>query len=994
MNKVLFFTFAVVCLAAFTLSASAALKPGDKRYGFRLLERRFVKEVNAECLLFEHEKSSARLLKIAADDANKTFAAAFLTLPPADHGLPHIMEHSVLNGSRRFPVKSPFDVLAKGSLNTFLNAMTGDDFTIYPVAGMNEKDYFNLMHVYLDAVFFPLIYDDPRIFMQEGWHYELTDKEATPVFKGVVYNEMKGAFSNPLRELNYQVFKGLFPNAPYRFSAGGHPSAIPDLSYEEFLDFHRRCYHPSNCLIFLYGNADLEKELEFIDSAYLSHFDRADRAQTIPLQPPFEERRKVTSPYSATAGADPARDSYLTLSWVTGSGRDRTLVTALEVLQDVLVEQETAPLRLALQQAGIGREVSSSVEDLNQCVFQILVQNADARDAERFLEVVMQTLRRAVEEGLDKKAVEGAINRLEFSLREDNDPQRGLKYIFRALPAWMYAGDPFAGLEYEKPLAEVKKALTTPFFEEVIRTHLIDNPHALLLTLVPQPGLEAETAERTEERLRAFKTSLDEQQIDELVRKTEELIAYQQQEDSPEALATIPVLQLEDVDRQAPWYELQEEVIAGRPVFRYQDFTNGVVYLRLLFDLRGLTPEQLPYAELLSELLSALDTEKRSYGDLDKELNLYTGGFNAYLDTFLPERRDERLLPQFIVSAKTMSAHIERTLSLVDEIVRLTRFDDRERLKTLLQRRQSHWEEYVKSNGLAVARTRLASAFSRQGWFEEKTGGLDYYRFITAAADSFDRQAERIIDELQRTASMLFRRGNLTVLVTCGADEWKTVYGLLPAFIGEFPEQPVEPVDFAPVPEKRNVGLAAASKVQYVVKGYDFKQLGYSWNGKLRVLDQVLSRDYLQNKIRVIGGAYGGFSTISPSGRFIMASYRDPNLRETLQAFDGAPDFLRSFQVDDQEMTRFIIGTVARLDRPMTAAAKGDLALRRRLEGVTREEVQRERDELLSTTVEDLRALVPLTADVLKQNLYCVYGSEQKLAAEKQLFDDIVTIGR
>jgi presequence protease len=994
MHKYIFWPVLLLFLAVFSVSALAAFKPGETYHGFKLLEKKFVKEVNAECFYFEHVQSGARLLKIAADDANKTFSIAFKTIPESDCGTPHIMEHSVLNGSRNFPVKSPFDVLAKGSLNTFLNAMTGSDVTIYPVASMNDKDYFNLMHVYLDAVFNPLIYDDPRIFMQEGWHHELTEKDAPVTYKGVVYNEMKGAFSSPTTELNYQIYKALFPDVCYGFSSGGHPNAIPSLTREAFLKFHDTYYHPSNSYIFLYGNADLDKELEFIDSAYLSKYQKSEARVTIAKQAPFTAMKEATASYPVAEDADVDHQTYLSLNFVTDSGADRALVMALQILQEVLVQQESAPLRLALQEAGIGREVNSSIDDLNQVVFQIVVQNANAEDKDAFKDVVMKTLRDVADKGLDKEAVEGAINRMEFHLREGNDAQKGLTYNFQALSGWFYADDPFLSLEYEKPLAVVKTALTTNYLESLIKTSLLDNPFALLLVLTPQPGLEKEINARDEAECAAFKQSLTDAAEDSLVQQTQELIAYQQREDSPEALATIPMLGLKDINPRAEWYALLERQVSGRPLLYYQDFTNDVVYLHLFFDARVLPVELLPYAALLAEVMGSLSTENYSFGDLDNALNLHTGGFSTYLSSYLEERSDDHLLPQFMISSKAMKTKTDKMLELIGEIVKTTNYADKERLKAVLVRHQSRLDDRIKSDGLGYARTRLASYYSREGMFNETTNGLDYYHFVTDLVNSFDDHADSISADLVRTAVLLFTRDNLLVSVTCGKAEMSTLLKPLTAFVKELPQTAPSYRDWPFTFSKKNEGLLAASKVQCVIEGYDFKKLGYNWNGKMRVLDQVLSTDYLHNKIRVIGGAYGGFSSFAPSGRVYFASYRDPNLKETLQAFQGAPEYLHTFEADSATMTRFIIGAVARIDRPLTPSDKGDLAVRRFLEKTNKEDVQRDRDAVLAATAPDIRAMEKLVSDILAQDEFCVYGNEEKLTLEKALFGGLTKLSQ
>ncbi|RQW03962.1 peptidase, partial [candidate division KSB1 bacterium] len=530
------------------MTVYADFEKGQSYFGFELKEKKFVQEVNATCLLFEHTQSGARLLKIAADDDNKTFSIAFKTVPESDAGTPHIMEHSVLNGSKNFPVKSPFDVLAKGSLNTFLNAMTGSDITIYPVASMNDKDYFNLMHVYLDAVFNPLIYDDPRILKQEGWHHELTDAEAPIVYKGVVYNEMKGAYSNPVRELEYQVGRHLFPDNAYRFSSGGYPKAIPSLSLEAFLDYHRKYYHPSNSYIFLYGDADLSAELEFIDREYLSSYQRSDAKVSLPLQQPFAAMKKATAFYPVAAEADTVEQTYLAVSYVCGTNIEQKLTTALDILADVLVNQESGPVRIALQKQGIGKDVRAMVDPMQQNVFQIYVQNANPHESDRFLGVIRETLTQLVSDGLDKQAAEGTLNRLEFRLREGDDAQKGLTYNFRALNGWFFADDPFLSLEWEKPLAAIKKEMQEGYLEKVIQDYLLDNQHALLLTMKPKPGLEALLNDEVSQELGAFKASLSPEEIGRLVEETRELLDYQQREDDPTALATIPMLDLRDIN--------------------------------------------------------------------------------------------------------------------------------------------------------------------------------------------------------------------------------------------------------------------------------------------------------------------------------------------------------------------------------------------------------------------------------------------------------------
>lgn len=984
----------IVTLVCSTAFAGDFIK-GQTYYGFKLLEKRFVKEVNTECLYFEHEKSGARLFKIAANDPNKTFSIAFKTDPESDCGTPHILEHSVLNGSKNYPVKSPIDILDKGSLLTFLNAFTGSNLTCYPIASMNEKDYFNVMRVYLDAVFNPLIYTEPRILKQEGWHYEMEKPDGPIVTKGVVYNEMKGAYSNPARELDYRRDQNLFPDNGYRFSSGGYPTEIPRLTPDMFIKYHQKYYHPVNSYILLYGNGDLGRELSTIDNEYLSKYDKAVRPSGFPLQKPFTAMKEVEAYYPVTEGSNTTNQTYLSLSFVCGLGVDRATAMSLDILSDLLVNQEAAPVRLALQKAGIGKNVHANVDDLQQNVFDIQVQNANPADKDKFREIVMATLEEVSRKGLDKKAVEGAINRTEFQLREGNTAQKGVRYNFQVLPGWLFADDPFLTLEYEKPLAVVKTAITGDYLESIIRKYLIANPHSLLLVMAPKPGMEKEINAVVEKQLQDYRALLSEKEKETIVKETQDLIAYQKREDTPEALATVPILERKDIDPRAAWYSLEEQHISGAPVLYREEFSNNVVYTRMLFDARVLPAELLPYAALLARVLGSQNTENYSFGDLDVALNIHTGGVNAFLSTYLENRNDDNMIPKFIIESKVMAKKVDKLIQLLGEIVNRTRYGDSERLQTILIQHQSNLDAMVKRNGSVYSRTRLASYFSNTGMFDELTGGFEYYWFITDLVKNFAAKQKEISDNLARTASLLFTKSNLTAAVTCSRDDLPVYAQELPKFVNSLPEGK------APVYskwkfnfEKKNEGFLTASKVQYVQKGYNLKKLGYAWSGKIQVLNQILSSDWLQNRVRVIGGAYGGYSSFFSNGQVFFSSYRDPNLKETLDNYDAIPDYLGKLELNDKEMTRYIIGTISELDRPLTPSDKGNAALRYYIEKTKPEDIQRERDEVLRVTLGDIKAMKKMASDILGQNAFCVYGSEEKINSHKELFGKIEKVDR
>jgi len=961
-------------------------------HGFRLIEKRFVKEVNSECLYLEHIKSGARLFKIAANDPNKTFSIAFKTFPESDNGSPHIMEHAVLNGSTNFPVKSPFDVLIKGSLSTFINAFTSKDFTMYPVASMNEKDYFNLMLVYLDAVFNPLIYKDPRILKQEGWHYELSDNNNPILYRGVVYNEMKGAFSNPSRELWYQVFKNLFPDNGYGYESGGYPTAIPSLTQEMFINYHKKYYHPENSYIFLYGDSDLEKELAFIDSAYLSKYVKDSNIITIEDQQPFIAMKDITSYYPVMEGSNTENQTYLSLNWVAGHNTDQALNMALDILCEVLVNQEAAPVRLALQKAGIGQDISASSSNFKQNVVQIIAQNAKSIDKERFREVIMTTLKEVVQKGLDKKEVEGVINRKEFLLREGNDAQKGMTYINQSLAGWFFAADPFLGLEYEKPLAEVKTSLTGKYLEAIIDKYFLNNPHSLLLALEPKPGLDKEKNEITEKVLKAYKEKLSDDKITALIKETQGLIDYQKREDTPEALATIPMLDIKDINPVAIYYSAEETKAEAIPILYHEEFTNDVVYANFFFDLRVLPQELIPYASLLSNVIGLLNTRKHSFGELNQLLNIHTGGFYTSLKIYTEEMDDNKIIPKFAVTSKSMNNKLEKMFELTAEILKETDYSDTARLKTLLVRIQSQLDAEMKSNGYAVASRRLPSYFSNQGMFNEITRGIDFYWFISNLTKNFNKNARTISENLSKVASILFGRGNAIAATTCGKRDSDLFSKNINILAEAMPKEENKYYDWIFNLENRQEGILAASKVQYVIEGYDFKKLGYSWDAKMRVLSQILSTDWLQTRIRVIGGAYGGWSTFSLNGTVTFNSYRDPNLKETIINYDSTPEYLTSFKADNKSMTRYIIGTIAGMDSPLTASEKGDLATTYFFNKRKPEALQADREAVLSTTQENIRDFAPLVKDMLNKKAICVYGNEEKLTKEKELFKTLIKI--
>jgi Zn-dependent M16 (insulinase) family peptidase len=973
-----------------TSGADEPLPIGALVHGFKLEQKQFIKELDGEGYLFRHLKSGARLLKVVSKDDNKVFSVAFKTPPPDDTGIPHIMEHSVLNGSENFPVKSPFDVLSQGSLKTFLNAMTSSDSTIYPVASRNDKDFSNLMHVYLDAAFKPLIHKDPRILQQEGWHYELESPAAPLAYKGVVYNEMKGAYSAPERQLDYVMNKVLFPDNGYGNSSGGRPEAIPQLTYEQFKAFHRKYYHPANSYIYLYGNGDMEKELAFIDDRYLSGYDKINVDSRIPLQKPLATPSLVRGQYGIPEGTPVDGKTYIARSNVYGLNTDQELNIALDILAEALVNHQAAPLRVALQKAGIGRDVSAGVDSIQQPVFMITVTNAEAKDLPRFEQVVTDTLKEVAAKGFDRTMLDGIINLQEFRLREGRGAFTGIMGAMMASSGWMFADNPFVTLSFNRELAAIRSRLDRKYFETLIQKALLNNPHACTVVMEPKPGLEKELATELENKLAAIKAKMSPEEIAAIAAQTKELIAYQQRKDDPETLKTIPLLEIADIEKKQEDLPLKQETLAGTPLLVSEIFTKGIVYLDLFFDAGAVNQELIPYVQLYSDLVGMMSTDEYAYGDLENQVNLHTGGISTSLDVLAVGRDDGRAKPYFLMRGKAMPEKLDRLADLMKQQLLLSKWDDAARLKELLLRTKAQFEQNLAYNGLGIARTRLASYISNRGAYQDLTSGFGYYQFLGDICREPD--LKMITAKLKTVQAMLINLNGLKVGVTCQEAQMPAVRKELPTLLAAIPRGEFKSAAYRFTMEPLNEGFQDASKVQYVLKGSDYKKLGFQYTGKMNVLNQLLSTVYLQNTIRVQGGAYGGFAMMDNAGFLAFASYRDPNLKKTVENYLGAGRFLSDLTLDERDLRRLIIGTISGWDRPLNPNQKGYVAVRRYLVGDTLAMLQKERDEILCTTVGDLKGFAKMVDAVMTQNVLCVVGNEKKIEEQKDLFKKILPL--
>lgn len=952
--------------------------------GYETIEEREIEELNSRGTLLRHEKTGARVILMENEEENKVFYIGFRTPSVDSTGSAHIVEHTVLCGSEHFPVKDPFIELAKGSLNTFLNAMTYPDKTVYPVASCNDKDFQNLMHVYLDAVFYPNIYKEEKIFRQEGWHYEMEDAEDELTLNGVVYNEMKGAFSSSDDVLEREILNALFPETSYSFESGGDPEVIPELTYEKFLDFHRRYYHPSNSYIYLYGNMDMEEKLEFIDREYLGKFEKQDVDSEVKLQKPFSEIKEIRKSYPVSEGESEENNTYLSVSKAVGSVLDRELYVAFQILDYALCSAPGAPLKQAMIDAGIGTDVYSIFDDgVRQPYFSVIAKNANLQQKGEFLDTYKQILTKLAKDGIDKKALYAGVNHFEFKHREADfgSYPKGLMYGLQMLDSWLYDdGKPFIHVEANDTYANLKKKIEEGYFEKLVRDCLLNNEHGAVVVLAPEKGLTAKREKELADSLKKYKETLSPEETARIVAETEALKAYQEEGNTPQALACIPHLTREDIKKEAQGYVNELRRAAGVPILYHDIFTNGIGYLRLSFDCSHVPEELFPYLGLLKTMLGLLDTESYSYGELFHEINIETGGMAFVTNTYTKADLSDYTV-RFDLKAKVLFEKLPEAFRLALIMMKETEWTDYKRLKELLEEVKSRMQSAMLEAGHTVSALRALSYISSAAACNEQITGVTQYRLVAELAEHFEVRKEELAENMNRLVRILFRKENLLVDYTAS----KEGYEKLPELVAEFKENlyagecDALKEKYRPVPVKRNEGFLTASQVQYVCRAGNFVTKGLSYTGALKVLRVMMSYDYLWNNVRVKGGAYGCMCSFGKSGESYFVSYRDPNLEKTVAVYEAAADYIANWQGSEEELTQYLIGAISELDTPKTPQDKGIFSLGGYLTGLSEEKLQQERDEILSVSVETIRSLGAHIRAFLSDDCLCVLGREDKI---------------
>lgn len=960
---------------------------------YEILDEHRVEDVQSDGFILRHKKSGARIAILSNNDDNNVFYIGFRTPPEDETGVPHIIEHTTLCGSKKFPVKDPFIELAKGSLNTFLNAMTYPDKTVYPVASCNDQDFKNLMDVYLDAVFNPNITKYEEIFKQEGWHYELTGKDDELKINGVVYNEMKGAYSSPDEVLSSQIYRSLFPDNTYSKDSGGNPEYIPKLTYEAYLDFYHKYYHPSNSYIYLYGDMDVVERLEWLDKEYLSLYDYKKVNSEINKQPAFDEIKNVEAEYSITMDDSQENKTYLSYNRVVGDSLDEMLYQAFDVLDYALVSSPGAPVKQALIDAGIGDDVYGSYDaGILQPVFSFVAKNANASQADEFESIIENTLKEVVKTGINKEALLAGINSSEFKFREADFGQfpKGLLFGLNCLDSWLFDDmKPFIHLECLDTFAKLRRAVDTDYFEKLIQEYLLDNTHGSSVTVKPKRGLGNEREEALAKELSDYKASLSDEEIDKLIEETEHLKKYQEEPSSDEDLRKLPMLTRADMKKEAMPFSNIEDTLSDVKVVRHDIESNGIDYISFLFDAGDFAQSELGYLGFFTNALGLVSTENYSYTDLANATNIYTGGISTGTASHPDIKDRNNFVFKFEVKLKVLEKNLDKALELMEQMLLSSDFTDTKRLGEIVAQIKARLQANLSSSGHLVAAMRSMSSFSRYALYQDELKGIAFYRSICRIEKELFESPESVSDKLAAIAKKLFARNRMLISFTGNSEAYGNAKLSLEKVIAGFNKMSAignqAEVHFNTAKE----AFIDASQIQYVAKTGDFICEGYEYTGALRLLRIILSYDYLWINVRVKGGAYGCMNTFLRSGESYFVSYRDPNLSDTLDVYDRIPEYIKSFSPDERDMTKYIIGTFSALDTPMNPEAKGSRSLSAYLEGITYEQIQKERNEILNAQPEDIRRLADLVEAVLKKDSICVIGNENMIKESAGLFENV-----
>lgn len=961
---------------------------------YQVIKKEELKELKGIGYLLKHKKTGARVVVVSNEDDNKVFQIGFRTPPKDDTGVPHILEHSVLCGSKEFPLKDPFVELVKGSLNTFLNAMTYPDKTVYPVASQNDKDFHNLVHVYLDAVFYPNIYQKPEIMMQEGWHYSLESEDAPITYNGVVYNEMKGVFSSPDQQLARVIQKSLLSDTPYGMESGGDPEFVTDLTREQFLEFHSTYYHPSNSYIYLYGNMDVDAYLTFMDEHYLKDFEAKKVDSSWENQKPFAKTKRVEDFYPVGEHDSEEDKTYLSYNVIVGDSLDPKLYLAFQIIERALFVAPGAPVKKALMEAGIGNDIESSYDNgIKQPLFSVVARDAKDEQEEEFIQRLEDTLSNIVKKGIDRKSLEASLNYFEFRYKEANFGKfpKGLMFGLQMYDSWLYDDElPFVHMKTNETFQFLHEQLDTDYFESLIQTYLLDNTHKSIVVLKPKKGLQKEKDAKVAQKLKAYKESLSKEEIKALVEHTKNLKQYQETPTPKEDLEKIPVLDIEDIRKEVKPLSNQEMTVSNTKVLWHQYFTNDICYLKLAFDVKNVPMRLVPYMSFLTEVLTSIDTKNRSYFELGNEINIETGGIGIGMQV-LP-MGDDDYLPLFNVKVKCFFEKLPKAYELIEEIIFESCLDDKKRLKEILGELYSGLKVEMTATGHKTASSRAMSYFSNHAAYQETIQGITMFETIKRWYDNFEDEADNLVKNLKQVIHYIFRNENLIISYTGEEQNPACMEEVVASFEEKLYTDKLEQKDTTVALKPKNEGYTTAGSVQYVATAGNYKKHGFSETGALRVLQVIFSYEYLWMNIRVKGGAYGCMCSFGDNGDSMFVSYRDPNLEKTYEVYQGAAEYLEAFDIDDRDMKKYIIGTISNMDTPLEADAMGARSFQVYMMNKSIEDLQKIRDDVLQCNQEAIKALAPLVRSIVEEHYICTIGNEEKLKSQKEMFQTIKSI--
>lgn len=958
---------------------------------YELIKKQRIEELKTDGYILKHKKTGARVVLMENSDENKVFYIGFRTPPKESTGVMHILEHSVLCGSKNFPVKDPFIELAKGSLNTFLNAMTYPDKTVYPVASCNDKDFQNLMNVYLDAVFYPNILNSDKTFRQEGWHYELEDVDSELKLNGVVYSEMKGAFSSPDDVFERAVFNSLYPDTPYSEESGGDPRVIPELTYEHYIDVYKQYYHPSNSYIYLYGNMDMEEKLDFIDREYLGKFEKLYVNSEIPMQNPFKETAKIEMEYSISEDEPTEENSYLSYNFAMWDNLNREEYIAWQIISFALCSSPGAVLKKALLDAGLGKDVYSQYDNgVRQPYFSVAAKYADENRKEEFYSTVEEVLLKVFKEGFNKDTLRAGLNSLEFRYREADfgSYPPGLMYGLQALDSWLYDDElPFIHIEADETFKSLRKKIDTDYFEQLIKKGLIDNTHKSKVTVVPKVGLSYKEEEELNKKLQEYKESLSKEELLKLVQDTKELLAYQEEEDSPESLECIPVLEISDIKKEAAPLINEEKSIGTAKSLYHEVYTNGIDYARILFDATNIPAKYFPYLSLLKGMIGLVNTKNYTYEELTNKSLIETGGITNAINLYENHINREEYRVTFEWKGKCLEGDLDKVFNLFEEMILTSDFSDEKRNKELIDEIKSRNQELMMSAGHTVALQRAMSHVSKSAATLDVISGMSAYRLVEKTGNEYEEEKATLAENLANLCKALFVKENIMFDFAGSKEEYEEFAKQAAIFMSKLPEKGESGEKFTPVITKENEAFTTSAKVQYVGVAGSFGKNNLKYSGALRALKVIMGYDYLWNNIRVKGGAYGCMSGFSKGGEGFFVSYRDPNLAKTLEVYKNIPEYVRSFEADNRAMTQYIIGAVSELDTPMTPANKALRSLSAYMSNISYNVLKQEREELLQTTPGTIRGLEPYMEALLSDKYICVVGNKEAIEKEEKIFD-------